>query len=97
MITLYDLVFDKDLRPSPFCWRAKLALKHKGLTWRDEPCGLGFQIVRASRPNTVEIGGVTIKPGSWIAADADGIIVSDGKVLGDGITQCVDCLGRCGI
>jgi glutathione S-transferase len=39
MITLYDLVFDKDLRPSPYCWRAKLALKHKGLTWRDEPCG----------------------------------------------------------
>ena len=39
MITLYDLVFDKDLRPSPYCWRAKLALKHKGLAWRDEPCG----------------------------------------------------------
>jgi glutathione S-transferase len=39
MITLYDLVFDKDLRPSPFCWRAKLAMKHKGLAWRDEPCG----------------------------------------------------------
>ena len=39
MITLYDLAFDKDLRPSPYCWRAKLALKHKGLTWRDEPCG----------------------------------------------------------
>ena len=31
MITLYDLAFDKDLRPSPYCWRAKLALKHKGL------------------------------------------------------------------
>jgi glutathione S-transferase len=39
MITLYDLAFDKDLRPSPFCWRIKLALKHKGLPWRDEPCG----------------------------------------------------------
>jgi glutathione S-transferase len=39
MITLYDLAFDKDLRPSPFCWRVKLALKHKGLAWRDEPCG----------------------------------------------------------
>ena len=39
MITLYDLVFDKDLRPSPYCWRAKLAMKHKGLAWRDEPCG----------------------------------------------------------
>jgi glutathione S-transferase len=37
MITLYDLSFDKDLRPSPYCWRAKLALKHKGLAWRDEP------------------------------------------------------------
>ena len=39
MITLYDLAFAKDLRPSPFCWRTKLALKHKGLSWRDEPCG----------------------------------------------------------
>ncbi|HEY6981513.1 glutathione S-transferase N-terminal domain-containing protein [Reyranella sp.] len=39
MITLYDLVFDNDVRPSPFCWRTKLALKHKGLVWRDEPMG----------------------------------------------------------
>lgn len=39
MITLYDLLFDHDLRPSPYCWRIKFALKHKGLTWRDEPCG----------------------------------------------------------
>jgi glutathione S-transferase len=39
MITLYDLVLDEDRRPSPFCWRAKLALKHKGLDWRDEPVG----------------------------------------------------------
>lgn len=39
MITLYDLVFQDDRRPSPFCWRAKFALKHKGLTWRDEPVG----------------------------------------------------------
>ena len=39
MITLYDLVFQDDRRPSPFCWRAKFALKHKGLAWRDEPMG----------------------------------------------------------
>jgi glutathione S-transferase len=39
MITLYDLVFAEDRRPSPFCWRIKLALKHKGLDWRDEPTG----------------------------------------------------------
>ncbi len=39
MITLYDLVFSEDLRPSSPCWRTKLALKHKGLGWRDEPTG----------------------------------------------------------
>jgi len=39
VITLYDLAFDNDLRPSPYCWRTKLALKHKGLAWRDEPVG----------------------------------------------------------
>lgn len=39
MITLYDLVFEGDRRPSGPCWRTKLALKHKGLSWRDEPCG----------------------------------------------------------
>ena len=39
MITLYDLVLRDDRRPSPFCWRAKFVLKHKGLAWRDEPMG----------------------------------------------------------
>jgi glutathione S-transferase len=39
MITLYDLVLEEDRRPSPFCWRAKFTLKHKGLDWRDEPVG----------------------------------------------------------
>ena len=39
MITLYDLVFQNDRRPSPFCWRAKFALAHKGLPWKDEPTG----------------------------------------------------------
>jgi glutathione S-transferase len=39
VITLYDLVFEGDRRPSGPCWRTKLAMKHKGLDWRDEPCG----------------------------------------------------------
>lgn len=39
MIVLYDLVFQDDRRPSPFCWRVKYALKHKGLDWREEPVG----------------------------------------------------------
>ena len=33
MITLYDLAFDEDRRPSPFCWRAKFSLAHKGLDY----------------------------------------------------------------
>ena len=39
MITLYDLVFEDDRRPSPFCWRSKFALAHKGLKWTEEPVG----------------------------------------------------------
>ena len=39
MITLYDLVVSDDRRPSPFCWRVKFAMKHKGLPWREEPVG----------------------------------------------------------
>jgi glutathione S-transferase len=39
MITLYDLVFDDDRRPSPFCWRTKYALSHKGLEWTEVPVG----------------------------------------------------------
>jgi glutathione S-transferase len=31
VITLFDIATEADLRPSPFCWRAKLALHHKGL------------------------------------------------------------------
>ena len=39
MITLYDLVFQDDRRPSPFCWRAKFALAHKGLDYTNVPMG----------------------------------------------------------
>ncbi len=39
MITLYDLVLEDDRRPSPFCWRAKFSLNHKGLPYAVEPMG----------------------------------------------------------
>ncbi|HKU99392.1 MAG TPA: glutathione S-transferase N-terminal domain-containing protein [Vineibacter sp.] len=39
MITLYDLAITNDARPSPFCWRTKFALAHKGLAWNDVPVG----------------------------------------------------------
>lgn len=39
MITLYDLAVQDDRRPSPFCWRTKFTLAHKGLKWNEEPMG----------------------------------------------------------
>ena len=71
MITLYDLVFDKDLRPSPYCWRAKLAMKHKGLKWRDEPCGFNEKHkidFAQSRNFPVIHDGTTVVKDSWAIA-----------------------------
>lgn len=34
---LYDLTLAEDRRASPFCWRAKYALAHKGLEFEDRP------------------------------------------------------------
>ena len=71
MITLYDLVFDGDLRPSPYCWRTKLALKHKGLTWRDEPCGFTekHKIAFAQSPTYPVIhDGTKVVKDSWAIA-----------------------------
>jgi glutathione S-transferase len=36
---LYDLLGADDRRYSPFCWRIKMALAHKGLDAEDVPCG----------------------------------------------------------
>jgi glutathione S-transferase len=72
MITLYDLVFDKDLRPSPFCWRTKLAMKHKGLKWRDEPVGFTEKSKIAFADSTlvpVIHDGTTVVKDSWAIAE----------------------------
>jgi glutathione S-transferase len=51
---LHDLVCIDDRRPSPFCWRIKYALAHKGLAFEARPvgfteiprlCGGGFKTV----------------------------------------------------
>jgi glutathione S-transferase len=71
MITLYDLTFDKELRPSPYCWRAKLALRHKGLTWRDEPMGFGEkQKIAFAQSQTVPVihDGTKVVKDSWAIA-----------------------------
>jgi glutathione S-transferase len=71
MITLYDLVFQEDRRPSPFCWRAKFALKHKGLDWRDEPMGFTEkQKIAFAQSQTVPVihDGTKVVKDSWAIA-----------------------------
>ncbi len=71
MITLYDLVFQEDRRPSPFCWRAKFALKHKGLDWRDEPVGFTEkQKIAFAQSQTVPVihDGTKVVKDSWAIA-----------------------------
>lgn len=36
-IILHELAFQNDVRPSPFCWRVRLALEHKGLDYGTSP------------------------------------------------------------
>jgi glutathione S-transferase len=72
MITLYDLVFSEDRRPSPYCWRAKLALKHKGLSWRDEPMGFDEkQKIAFADSTTVPVihDGTKVVKDSWAIAE----------------------------
>lgn len=38
---LYDLAGIDDVRFSPYCWRSKMALLHKGLSYETEACGYG--------------------------------------------------------
>jgi glutathione S-transferase len=71
MITLYDLVFEEDRRPSPFCWRTKYALKHKGLDWRDEPMGFTEKHkIAFAQSQTVPVihDGTTVVRDSWAIA-----------------------------
>src|SRR5471030_2252038 len=72
MITLYDLAFAEDRRPSPYCWRTKLALKHKGLDWRDEPTGFSEKQKLAFANSTlvpVIHDGIKVIKDSWAIAE----------------------------
>ncbi|MFO1158201.1 MAG: glutathione S-transferase N-terminal domain-containing protein [Reyranellaceae bacterium] len=71
MITLYDLAVDGDRRPSPYCWRTKFVLKHKGLTWRDEPMGFTEkEKIAFAHSQTVPVihDGATVVKDSWAIA-----------------------------
>ncbi|WP_421998197.1 glutathione S-transferase N-terminal domain-containing protein [Reyranella sp.] len=71
MITLYDLLLQDDRRASPYCWRIKHVLKHKGLAWRDEPVGFTEkEKIAFAQSNTVPVlhDGQTVVKDSWAIA-----------------------------
>src|SRR5262245_30398274 len=67
--TLYDLAgASNDLRFSPYCWRIKMALKHKGLEWQETPWRFTEKSVIAFASSTtvpVLIDGDTVVADSW--------------------------------
>jgi glutathione S-transferase len=71
-IRLYDLQVRDDRRPSPFCWRIKYALAHKGLPFDTVPIGLtDIPGIAGGAHKTVPIiddGGETVSD-SWAIAD----------------------------
>ena len=72
-ITLYDLATaDDELRFSPFCWRVKMALAHKGLAWQEVPCRF-TEKERLPDPNAgtvpVLVDGSVVVSDSWTIAE----------------------------
>jgi glutathione S-transferase len=71
-LRLYDLQVRDDRRPSPFCWRIKYALAHKGLPFEAVPTALtDIPSIAGGAHKTVPIiedGGKTVGD-SWAIAD----------------------------
>jgi glutathione S-transferase len=71
-IRLYDLAVRDDRRPSPFCWRAKYALAHKGLAFEAVPVAFtDIPALFGGAHKTVPIleDGSKIIGDSWAIAD----------------------------
>ena len=73
MITLYDLAAaEEDRRFSPYCWRAKMALKHKGLEFETVPWRFtDKEAIAFAKSATVPV----IKDGGTAIADSWNIAV----------------------
>ncbi len=73
MISLYDLEFTDGRRPSPFCWRAKFALAHKGLAWQEVPVGF-------TEKDKIAFSGQKLMPVIVDHAQGDAIVPDSGAI-----------------
>lgn len=63
-VTLYDLASADDRRFSPFCWRARMALAHKGI--EHTTVGVGFRAIRRIADGQFRRVPVLDLDGTWI-------------------------------
>ncbi|MDB6091704.1 MAG: glutathione S-transferase family protein [Gammaproteobacteria bacterium] len=63
MIVLFDLAMQSGSRPSPFCWRAKLALKHKNLAF--EARATAFSQIRSLGDGSFKTLPIVDDDGRW--------------------------------
>lgn len=69
--TLYDLAAARDdLRFSPYCWRIKMALKHKGLAWEEIPW-------RFTEKDVIAFAGSTTVP---VLVDGDAVVADSWNI-----------------
>mgnify|MGYP006194495939 CR=1 FL=1 len=59
MITLYELSGKNDVRFSPYCWRARMALNYKNLDFKTVP-------IKFTEKNLIEFSGQKFKYGNGI-------------------------------
>lgn len=71
-VVLYDLAFEADRRPSPYCWRTRMALAHKGLACETRP--VGFAEIKA-----IAGGGQRTVP----VIEDNGRVLADSQVIAD--------------
>ena len=97
-IKLYELLGDEERRYSQFSWRAKMALKHKGLAFEQIPLLLtDKESIAFADANSVPVmvDGDTIKTDSWDIAvylddsypDAPSLL---GGTIGEGVTRVIN-------
>ncbi len=90
-IVLHELALAGDLRPSPYCWRARYALGHKGLDYQVVPTSFaGIARIAGGNQKTVPVmevsdsGGARVVGDSWdIANDLENAYPDRSSLFGD--------------
>ena len=73
MIVFYDLLGADNRRYSPFCWRTRMALYHKGLAFEDVPVGF-------TEKDKIAFSGQTLVPVIVDKAEDDNVVCDSWRI-----------------